>query len=145
MTGTEVIQPLVDTQTGYAPEFPPARAVSLAVAPAAADATGAGGWFVHDALFSPDPPPVSGKPFVPIQILGERFNLEADPELGIVISHPKWSLMGYGQSPAEAERMLMDYAGDLAETMVDDSPLEYTVEGNRLRVFVLQLQYLSVS
>lgn len=78
-----------------------------------------------------------------ILILGERFTLETDEDLGVVISHPKWSLMGCGHTVAEAEKMLMEYAQNLAESMVDDSPDEYTEEGNRLREFVLGFLYLS--
>ena len=41
--------------------------------------------------------------------------------------------------------MLMNYAQDLAEAIVDDSPIEYTDEGNRMRNFVLGFLYLSSS
>ena len=69
--------------------------------------------------------------------------LEDDEALGVVISHPKWSLMGCGRTVAEAEEMLVEYAQNLAESMVDDSPDEYTEEGNRLRDFVLGFLHLS--
>ncbi len=139
-------------QTGYATATPntecrmPAadfrrpQAVGRPAAPAVADDTS-----LLEVDFVLDAPTDSWQPTPSIQILGERFNLEVDDELGIVISHPKWSLMGCGRSVAEAEKMLMDYAEDLAEAMVDDSPLEYTEEGNRLREFALGFLYLSAS
>ncbi len=51
--------------------------------------------------------------------------------------------MGYGATFAAAENMLIGYVLDLAETMVDDSPIDYTPEGNRLRVFAMGFLHLS--
>ena len=128
----------IQNQTGYAPDFTRSRASCLVVPVAESDDTGLDSSLVFDPMEGPQQAAPS------IQILGEVFRLETDGDLGIVISHPKWSLMGYGSSVAEAERMLMDYARDLAETMVDDTPSEYTKEGNRLREFVLRFLYLFV-
>lgn len=133
-----VVQPRqIQDQTGYGVEFSGTKAVGLTTAPAPADDTGVEGDFELD-------PVESSQPVLSIQVLGERFKVEVDDELGVVVCHPKWSLMGCGASLAEAEKMLMEYAGDLAEAVVDDSPLEYTVEGNRLREFVLRFMYLTV-
>ena len=78
-------------------------------------------------------------------ILGEPFGIELDDELGIVLTHQTWSLMGHGDSLREAEAMLWECATDMAEIMKDDSPLEYTEDGNRLRRFVLQFLALRSS
>ncbi len=129
----------IPDQSGYATEFCRPQAAAIPVAPAVADDTGLVGDFVLD------PPGGPWRSVPSIQILGERFDVEVDDELGVVVCHPKWSLMGCGRSVAEAEKMLMDYAADLAESMVDDSPIEYTEEGNRLREFVLGFLYLSSS
>lgn len=140
MMETQLVPPLqVQDQTGYAKRFRRPQAVVLTVTPAVADDTGLEGDFVLD------PAGASWRPAPSIEVLGERFDVGVDDELGVVISHRKWSLMGFGGSLGEAEKMLMDYAGDLAESIVDDSPLEYTEEGNRLREFVLRFLYLSVS
>ncbi len=74
-----------------------------------------------------------------MRIPGESFHVELDGDLGVVVSHPRWSPMGYGDSLSEAEKALTSYARELAETMADDSPRACTSEGNRLRDFVLAL------
>ncbi|MDE0249064.1 MAG: hypothetical protein OXO56_14205 [Gammaproteobacteria bacterium] len=130
--------PRMPDQTGYAREFrrpqPIRTAGALAVG---ADDTVQGDDFTLDL-------PEGPRRAVPsIQLLGETFHVELDDELGVVVSHHKWSLMGYGYSIAKAEEMLMNYARELAESMIDDSPIEYTEEGNRLRDFVLEFLYLS--
>ncbi|MDE0358797.1 MAG: hypothetical protein OXN92_13825 [Gammaproteobacteria bacterium] len=130
--------PQMQDQTGYAREFRRPQPIRMAGALAVgADDTGQGDDFMLDL-------PEGLRQAVPsIQLLGERFNVELDDELGVVVSHHKWSLMGYGDSIAKAEEMLMNYARELAEAMIDDSPSEYTEEGNRLRDFVLAFLYLS--
>lgn len=55
-------------------------------------------------------------------VFGEMFHLDRDPELGIVLQHPKWSLLGYGETIRDAEQL-------------DD-------EGLRFRDFVIRLLYL---
>jgi len=139
MIPTEVVlePPQTQDQTGYGSTFSRPQAVSRSVAVDEPDDTGLDGDFVLD------PPGGSWQAAPSIQLLGERFRLEVDEELGIVISHPKWSLMGCGRTVAEAEKMVMEYARDLAEAMIADSPTEYTEEGNRLREFVLGFLYLS--
>ena len=80
-----------------------------------------------------------------VVIFGEPFAIELDEDLGVVLTHRTWSLMGYGDSLPAAEAMLWEYAKDLAHAMKDDSPVEYTEDGNRLREFVLQFLYLKSS
>ena len=136
VTGTEVF-PRLQNHTMQSCRFRRPEAAVLSVTPAAADDTGLGSDFMLDQVDGSWPTVAS------IQLLGTTFHVELDDELGVVVSHPKWSLMGYGPTLVAAERMLMDYARELAETMVGDSPVEYTAEGNRLRVFALRFLYLT--
>ena len=128
----------IQDQTGYVHHVTSPQATCLPVAPPVFDDTGLDASVVLDVAEDCRQQTVPS-----IQLLGERFNVELDDELGVVISHPRWSLMGYGRSLAEADKMLMNYAQDLAESIVDDSPFEYTDEGNRMRDFVLGFLYLS--
>ena len=131
----EKIFPREHSQTGYSPILGRPKAVQPPTLPSEGDDTGF--WLE----------PTGGKRsslFTSIHIHGERFNVELDNDLGVLISHPRWSLLGHGSFLVEAEKMLMDYAQDLAESMVDDSPIEYTEEGNRLRNFVLGFLHLSL-
>lgn len=79
---------------------------------------------------------------VGISVFGEMFRLERDPELGLVLRHPKWSLLGYGKTIRDAEQLLVERGQSLGEIMKDDFPLELDDEGLRLRDFVIRLLYL---
>ncbi len=56
---------------------------------------------------------------------GEVFAVELDDDLGVVISHPEWSLTGYGGSMIQAEEILAGYAREPAETRVDEQPTSH--------------------
>ena len=75
-------------------------------------------------------------------MFGERFLVDRDPDLGVVLQHPKWSLLGYGQTIREAERLLLERALELGAIMAHDFPLDLDDDGARLRDFVIQLRYV---
>lgn len=77
-----------------------------------------------------------------ISVFGEVFLLDRDPDLGLVLQHPKWSLMGYGKTIFEAEKLLIERGRALGSIMKDDFPLRLGEEGARIRDFVIRLLYL---
>lgn len=77
-----------------------------------------------------------------VSVFGERFLVDRDPDLGVVLQHPKWSLLGYGQTIREAERLLLERAQELGAIMDDDFPLDLDDDGGRLRDFVIRLRYV---
>ena len=79
---------------------------------------------------------------VGISVFGEMFHLDRDPDLGFILEHPKWSLLGYGETIREAEQLLVERGQALARIMKDDFPLELDDEGARFRHFVIRLLYL---
>jgi len=81
---------------------------------------------------------------VPIFIFGELFALDRDLDLGFVIEHPKWSLLGYGETIRQAEQHLIERGKVLATIMQDDFPLELSSEGRRFCDFVTRLLYIRV-
>lgn len=80
-----------------------------------------------------------------ISVFGEVFRLDRDPDLGLVLQHPKWSLLGYGKTIREAEQLLVERGQALGEIMRDDFPLKLDDEGVRFRDFVIRLLYLRSS
>lgn len=79
---------------------------------------------------------------VGVSVFGETFLLDRDSELGIVLQHPRWSLLGYGDTIREAEQLLVERGQALARIMKDGFPLELDDEGFRFRDFVIRLLYL---
>lgn len=59
-------------------------------------------------------------------LFGERFDWQRDPVLGVVLKHGHFSLLGYGDSHAEAAAMLVERTIELAEALApapgEDSP-----------------------
>lgn len=82
----------------------------------------------------------SGDPPRLLEIHGERFVVDSDPDLGLVLEHPKWSLLGYGETLADARQMLVERANVLAKSFGGHSPDKFDHEGGRLRDFVIRLQ-----
>ena len=75
-------------------------------------------------------------------MFGERFLVDRDPDLGVVLQHPRWSLLGHGNSVREAERLLLERAQELGAIMEHDFPFDLDDDGVRLRDFVIQLRYV---
>lgn len=64
---------------------------------------------------------------------GERFHWERDDVLGVVLTHRRFSLLGYGNSHAAAASMLVERTIELAKALVPRSgeELPSTDEGGR--------------
>lgn len=77
-----------------------------------------------------------------VSVLGERFVVDRDPELGVVLQHPHWSLLGHGRTITEAERMLLERARDLGAILDSDFPFELDSDGLNMRDFLIRLRYL---
>ena len=77
-----------------------------------------------------------------VSVFGERFLVDRDPDLGVVLQHPRWSLLGYGRTVREAERLLLERAQELGAIMAHDFPIDLDDDGMRLRDFVIQLRYV---
>ncbi len=77
-----------------------------------------------------------------VSVLGERFVVDRDPELGVVLQHPQWSLLGHGRTIAEAERMLLERARELGAILDSDFPFELDSDGLNMRDFLIRLRYL---
>ena len=72
-------------------------------------------------------------------VRGERFLWEQDPDLGLVLMHPIWSLMGYGATEADAIADLERDARVIAEELTDpDFPFALDAETQRLRDYAAQ-------
>lgn len=79
---------------------------------------------------------------VGVSVFGEMFLLDRDPDLGFVLEHPRWSLLGYGKTIREAEQLLVERGQALAKIMKVEFPLKLDDEGYRFRDFVIRLLYL---
>jgi len=77
-----------------------------------------------------------------VSVLGERFVVDRDPELGVVLQHPQWSLLGHGRTITEAERMLLERARELGAIMDGDFPFELDFDGLNMRDFLIRLRCL---
>lgn len=74
-----------------------------------------------------------------VEIRGERFLWEYDPDLGFVLMHPIWSLMGHGATEADAIADLERDAKVIAEELTDpDFPFVLDAETERLRDYAIQ-------
>lgn len=75
-----------------------------------------------------------------IIIAGEAFWLEPDEdsEGGVVIRHPKWSLLGCGRTGIEAEIDLLAEAADLVPVFVHAPLTSLDAEALRLREFIIR-------
>jgi len=58
----------------------------------------------------------------------------------MMLTHPQWSLMGCGDTIAEARQDLYSTARDLAELLRDEDRSLLTEEAQNLRAFVLALK-----
>lgn len=77
-----------------------------------------------------------------VSVFGERFLVDRDPDLGVILQHPRWSLLGYGRTLREAERLLLERAQELGAIMAHDFPFDLDDDGMRLRDYVIQLRYV---
>lgn len=73
-----------------------------------------------------------------IRIRGERFFVERDNGR-YYIRHPRWSLLGVGDSLGAAQRSLLEEASELAVVMRDMSPATMDLEARRLIRYVLRI------
>ena len=72
-------------------------------------------------------------------VRGERFLWDWDPDLGLVLMHPIWSLMGHGATEADAIAELERDARDIAEELNNpDFPFALDAETERLRDYAIQ-------
>ena len=77
-----------------------------------------------------------------MSILGERFVVDLHPDLGVVLQHPQWSLLGHGRTIVEAERLLLERARALGAILSGDLPFELDADALRMRDFLVRLRYL---
>lgn len=73
-----------------------------------------------------------------IWIEGQRFIVEPEGDV-IYIRHPRWSLVGFGDSLAAAERNMRDEAAAVAKVWFDMSPASMDHEALKLRDFLVKL------
>lgn len=71
------------------------------------------------------------------QIGNEQFNLEFTRD-GVFISHPTWSLVGYGNTPHEAKVDLMHEAELARSTYVHCSIEDLTNSACRFRQWLIE-------
>jgi len=82
--------------------------------------------------------PVGGTSLRPtIRIRGEPFFVERDNGT-YYIRHPRWSLLGVGDSLGAAQRSLLEEASQLAMVMQGMSPATMDLEARRLLRYVLR-------
>ena len=70
---------------------------------------------------------------------GAEFLLDTDDDLGIVLTHPKWSLMGSGRTLVEAENDMRRMARDLLPAYLPPNATRLTAEANRMCNFMLSI------
>lgn len=68
--------------------------------------------------------------------------VDRDLELGVVLQHPQWSLLGHGRTVVDAERLLLERAKELGAILDGDFPFELDSDGLRMRDFLIRLRYL---
>ncbi len=73
-----------------------------------------------------------------VEILGERFDVTRDA-YGILVSHPRWSLTGRGDTLVEAELDLIANAKLLAEAYLEFAPSQLSPEANEMLDYLIQL------
>ncbi|WP_456425094.1 hypothetical protein [Rhodocaloribacter sp.] len=73
-----------------------------------------------------------------VEILGERFDVTRDA-YGILVSHPRWSLTGRGDTLVEAELDLIANAKLLAEAYLEFPPSQLSPEANEMLDYLIQL------
>lgn len=74
----------------------------------------------------------------PFRLAGEMFCIE--PDAGVVyIRHPRWSLLGAGETLLDAERDLLEEARELSPLLMRRHPTELDPETLRLRDFLLRI------
>lgn len=72
-----------------------------------------------------------------ISILGEPFDVHIDDD-EVLITHPRWSLMGSGATLGQAEQDLMYEAAALAEMWAEKRVEEMSDDARRLRDYALK-------
>jgi hypothetical protein len=78
-------------------------------------------------------------PKVVRRIAGEPFCLELR-EGRVVLSHARWSLMGEGGTPLEAERNLIEEARDIARVLLGQPARSLSPDAAALRDYVIRLR-----
>ncbi len=73
-----------------------------------------------------------------VEILGERFDVTRDA-YGILVSHPRWSLTGRGDTLVEAELDLIANAKLLAEAYLEFPLSQLSPEANEMLDYLIQL------
>ena len=73
-----------------------------------------------------------------LRIAGERFFIEIEEDV-VYVRHPRWSLMGAGDSIVAAEKELRSEARELAEVMSGIPPHTLDPEAFQLYRFVLRI------
>lgn len=73
-----------------------------------------------------------------VAVYGERFSISEDAGC-IILTHPKWSLLGSGRTQTEAYADLIAEARDLAAELRDDDVSSLSPQAQRLREFVLRI------
>ncbi|MDR8390639.1 hypothetical protein NC796_05790 [Aliifodinibius sp. S!AR15-10] len=69
---------------------------------------------------------------------GERFNLDRKNGL-IYISHPKWSLVGMGETLLKAEIDMLKDARLIADEYISQSDSELSKEAQKLKQYLLKI------
>ena len=73
-----------------------------------------------------------------VNIFGEVFSAVEDGDT-IVLTHPQWSLVGFGRTHVDAYKALMQEAAELANEMQHDDPAALSPQARRLREYVLRI------
>lgn len=74
----------------------------------------------------------------PHAVAGEPFYVEVEDGF-YYIRHERWSLVGMGRTPSEAEQDLLSEAFDLRDVFASPSPVPTDAELSRLAAFLHRL------
>jgi len=80
-----------------------------------------------------------------VEVHGERFRLEANGRGLVLLSHPKWSLSGMGETIIEAEEDLINMAKVVSDVYIESDPEYLTDDAIELREFIIKVLPVNAS
>ena len=83
---------------------------------------------------------INFKTIYEIEIHGEIFNYENQKE-GILIFHPKWSLLGYGENMFQAQKDLIDNMKIIADDYIGEPYSNLTKDARDLKDYLISILY----
>lgn len=76
-----------------------------------------------------------------IKILGEEFDLDKDDNNSFIISHPKWSILGWGFTYESAHSHLLEQIETTKNFYKDIPDEDFTEQGLKFKQWLMTIKF----